>query len=204
MPNWCNNVVQIAHDDPKMIQKFVKSFNENKVCGIFIPEPDYSKVTVYEKRNPIMEILFPDKDLSKPVDPKNAWYEWRKQNWGVKWDFGRGDNDEIDVDLETTEVDVWFDTPWIPPIKLYEYLTEELGFRIHAEYYEFGSDFFGVFDNVVFKNEEKKYFEDIINLKTLLKSKSYIPDIYDMLKDELEDLMGDEEDEEQRKLYRGE
>jgi len=204
MPNWCNNVVQIEHDDPKMIQKFVKSFNENKVCGIFIPEPDYSKVTVYEKRNPIMEILFPDKDLSKPVDPKNAWYEWRKQNWGVKWDFGRGDNDEIDVDLETTEVDVWFDTPWIPPIKLYEYLTEELGFRIHAEYYEFGSDFFGVFDNVVFKNEEKKYFEDIINLKTLLKSKSYIPDIYDMLKDELEDLMGDEEDEEQRKLYRGE
>ena len=60
------------------------------------------------------------------------------------------------------------------------------------------------FDNVVFKNEEKKYFADIINLKTLLKSKSYIPDIYDMLKDQLEDLMGDEEDEEQRKLYRGE
>ena len=61
-----------------------------------------------------------------------------------------------------------------------------------------------MFDNVVFKNEEEKYFDDIINLKTILDAKSYIPDIYDMLKDQLEDFMGDEEDEEQRKRYRGE
>ena len=180
-----------------MIQKFVKSFNENKVCGIFIPEPDYSKVPVYP-------LYFRDRDLSKPVDPKHAWSDWRLQNWGIKWDFGRDDFDVIDVNSETTEVTVSFITPGGPPIKLYEHLTEELGFRIHAEFYEFSSDFFGVFDNVVFKNEEKKYFADIINLKTLLKSKSYIPDIYDMLKDQLEDFMGDEEDEEQRKRYRGE
>mgnify|MGYP000114216109 CR=1 FL=1 len=189
----CENAIKIEHDDPKMIQKFVKSFNENKVCETFVPEPDYSKVPVYR-----------DSDISKPVDPKGAWYEWRYQNWGIKCDFGREDNDVIDVDSESTEVTVWFDTPDVPPIELYEYLTEELGFRIHVEYYEFAGDYFGVFDNVLFKNEEKKYFADIINLKTLLKSKSYIPDIYDMLKDQLEDLMGDEEDEEQRKLYRGE
>ena len=178
MPNWTENFIKIEHDDPKMIQKFVKSYNENKVCETFIPEPDYSN--------------------------ENDWYVWRNQNWGIKWDFGRDDFDVIDVNSETTEVTVSFITPGGPPIKLYEHLTEELGFRIHAEFYEFSSDFFGVFDNVVFKNEEKKYFADIINLKTLLKSKSYIPDIYDMLKDQLEDFMGDEEDEEQRKRYRGE
>ena len=197
MPNLFNNVLQIEHDDPKMIQKFVKSYNEDKVCGTFIPEPDYSKVPVYP-------LYFRDRDLSKPVDPKHAWSDWRLQNWGIKWDFGRDDFDVIDVNSETTEVTVSFITPGGPPIKLYEHLTEELGFRIHAEFYEFSSDFFGVFDNVVFKNEEKKYFEDIINLKTILDAKSYIPNIYDRIKEELEYLINDEEDEEVRKLYRGE
>ena len=171
MSNWCNNVVDIAHDDPKMIQKFVKSYNEDKVCETFTPEL------------------------------KNLYWS--------NWDIGRSDNngtdaDVVEVDINSTEVHVWFDTPYGPPIELYEYLTEKLGFRIHAEYYEFDCDYFGVFDNVLFKNEEKKYFEDIINLKTILKSKSYIDDIYDMIKDELEDRIEDEEDEEQRKQYRGE
>ena len=61
-----------------------------------------------------------------------------------------------------------------------------------------------MFDNVVFKNEEEKYFDDIINLKTILDAKSYIPNIYDRIKEELEYLINDEEDEEVRKLYRGE
>ncbi|MDP7562393.1 MAG: hypothetical protein QF494_06020, partial [Methylococcales bacterium] len=109
MPNWTENFIKIEHDDPKMIQKFVKSYNENKVCETFIPEPDYPN--------------------------ENDWHVWRNQNWGIKWDFGRGDNDVIDVDSETTEVTVSFLTPWSPPEELYEYLTEELGFRIHGEYY---------------------------------------------------------------------
>ena len=197
MPNLFNNVLQIEHDDPKMIQKFVKSYNEDKVCGTFIPEPDYSKVPVYP-------LYFRDRDLSKPVDPKHAWSDWRRQNWGIKWDFGRDDFDVIDVNSETTEVTVSFITPGGPPIKLYEHLTEELGFRIHAENYSFGRDYFGVFDNVVFKNEEEKYFDDIINLKTILDAKSYIPNIYDRIKEELEYLINDEEDEEVRKRYRGE
>ena len=176
MSNWCNNVVEIAHDDPKMIQKFVKSYNEDKVCETFTPEL---------------------KDLY----------------WSY-WDIGRSDNcasdddgtdfDVVEVDINSTEVGVLFDTPYGPPIELYEYLTEELGFRIHAENYSFGRDYFGVFDNVVFKNEEEKYFDDIINLKTILDAKSYIPNIYDRIKEELEYLINDEEDEEVRKLYRGE
>jgi len=176
MSNWSNNVVDIAHDNPKMIQKFVKSYNEDKVCETFTPEL---------------------KDLY----------------WSY-WDIGRSDNgasdddgtdfDVVEVDINSTEVGVLFDTPYGPPIELYEYLTEELGFRIHAENYSFGRDYFGVFDNVVFKNEEEKYFDDIINLKTILDAKSYIPNIYDRIKEELEYLINDEEDEEVRKLYRGE
>ena len=176
MPNLFNNVLQIEHDDPKMIQKFVKSYNEDKVCETFTPEL---------------------KDLY----------------WSY-WDIGRSDNcasdddgtdfDVVEVDINSTEVGVLFDTPYGPPIELYEYLTEELGFRIHAENYSFGRDYFGVFDNVVFKNEEEKYFDDIINLKTILDAKSYIPNIYDRIKEELEYLINDEEDEEVRKRYRGE
>ena len=176
MSNWSNNVVDIAHDNPKMIQKFVKSYNEDKVCETFTPEL---------------------KDLY----------------WSY-WDIGRSDNcasdddgtdfDVVEVDINSTEVGVLFDTPYGPPIELYEYLTEELGFRIHAENYSFGRDYFGVFDNVVFKNEEEKYFDDIINLKTILDAKSYIPNIYDNIKDELEDLIEMAEDEEERKGYIGE
>jgi hypothetical protein len=182
MPNWCDNEIKIEHDDPKMIQKFVKSYNENKVCETFIPEPDYSKVPVYEK---------PDKDISKPVDPEDAWYEWRNQNWGIKWDFGRGDNDVIDVDSEATEVTVYFLTPWAPPETLYEYLTEELGFRIHAGFYELGNNFLGVFTpNLKFTTELP------MDLESLEKLKPYLPLGYLGIKDYLEEMLEDEDEEE--------
>jgi hypothetical protein len=190
MPNWCENEIKIEHDDPKMIQKFVKSYNEDKVCGIFIPEPDYSKVPVYEKWDPFMPRLSPDMDLSKPVDPESAWYEWRNQNWGIKWDFGRKDNDVIDVDSETTEVTVYFLTPWGPPKKLYEHLTEELGFRIHAEFYEFGIGFFGVFET------KDKQTTVEMDLKSLEEFKPVLPLSYEYIKEGLEEMLEDEEEEE--------
>ena len=143
MPNWTENFIKIEHDDPKMIQKFVKSYNENKVCGTFIPEPDYSN--------------------------ENDWYVWRNWNWGIKWDFGRDDIDVIDVNSETTEVTVSFLTPWGPPEKLYEYLTEELGFRIHAEFYELGNDFFGVYTpNLKFTTELPTDLESLEKFKPVL------------------------------------
>jgi hypothetical protein len=179
MPNWCENKIKIGHDDPKMIQKFVKSYNENKVCGIFIPEPDYSKVPVYP-------LHF---STGRPVDPKDAWCDWRNQNWGIKWDFGRGDNNVIDVNSETTEVTVSFLTPWGPPEKLYEYLTEELGFRIHAEFYEFGAGFLGVFET---KDDQGSIDMD---LESLEKLKPHFPLIYEEVKESLEEMLEDEEEE---------
>jgi len=190
MPNWCDNKIIIEHDDPKMIQKFVKSYNEDKVCGTFIPEPDYSKVPVYKKWDPFMARLFPDMDLSKPVDPESVWYEWRNQNWGIKWDFGRDDIDVIDVNSETTEVTVSFLTPWAPPETLYEYLTEELGFRIHAEFYECGNNFLGVFTpNLKFTTEFPT------DLESLEEMKPYLPLSYEGIKDYLEEMLEDEEEE---------
>jgi len=175
-----------------MIQKFVKAYNEDKVCETFIPEPDYSKVPVYEKRDPIMASLFPDKDLSKPVDPESAWYEWRYQNWGIKCDFGRKDDDPelVDVDSETTEVTVYFLTPWSPPRKLYEHLTEELGFRIHAEFYEFGCQFLGVF------TPDLKFTVELpTDLESLEEFKPVLPLSYEYIKESLEEMLEDEEEE---------
>jgi len=162
----CENAIKIEHDDPKMIQKFVKSFNENKVCETFVPEPDYSN--------------------------EGAWYEWRYQNWGIKCDFGREDNDVIDVDSESTEVTVWFDTPDVPPIELYEYLTEELGFRIHAEFYQLSDYFYGMFET---KDKQITVDMDYESLDMVLKSlenlKHHLPlcyvDLKEYLKEQLED-----------------
>jgi hypothetical protein len=143
MPNWCENRVVVKHNDPKMIEKFVKSFNEEKVGQTFRPEPDYSKVPVYP--------TFPDiggKDPNKPVDPKRAWWDWRVQNWGVKWDVGNDEYDPpIEIDSETTEVEVFFLSPWSPPRKLYEYMTEEHGFQIYTEYFEPGMMFIGIWSS---------------------------------------------------------
>lgn len=122
MPNWCLNKLTVSHDDPAMMERFVKAYNEGKLCNEFVPLPE---------------------------DIGDDWYGWRVDNWGTKWDVGAdvGTEKEEWYGLKATvvgnEATCSFDSAWSPPIGLYKEL-ELRGFRVIASYFEPGMSFCGI------------------------------------------------------------
>lgn len=118
MPNWCNNHVEISHEDPAMISRVIKSFVTGNLLEEFVPVPF-------------------DKD-SEEV------YNFRVNEWGVKWDVGGNDAtvDQVDPDFAVLN----FDSAWVPPLAAFEKMLN-MGFGIVAYYYEPGMQFAGIWDN---------------------------------------------------------
>lgn len=125
MPNWCLNKLTVSHDDPAMMERFVKAYNEGKLCNEFVPLPE---------------------------DIGDDWYGWCVDNWGTKWDVGAdvGTEKEERYGLKATVVDneatVSFDSAWAPPVPVYHELVE-LGYRVHASYFEPGMGFCGIYND---------------------------------------------------------
>jgi hypothetical protein len=59
MPNWCDNSIQVTHENPEMMEKFIKSFNNSTLFKDFFPMPENY----------------------------NDWYAWAVEEWGTKWDI---------------------------------------------------------------------------------------------------------------------
>lgn len=132
MPNWCDNTVYISHEDPKKIQTLVDAWKANKFFGTIYPEPDYNKVVVRP--------TFPSiKGNDDPVSPESAWWDWRVQNWGTKWEIT---TDEAYIDTSENEIRVSFATAWSPPTGIFDKLVEQ-GYGVNALYYEGGCAFCG-------------------------------------------------------------
>ena len=56
------------------------------------------------------------------------WYDWRYQNWGVKWNAS-------DTEIYDEEHIIAFSTPWGPPIKFLKKLTEDFpGLRLELKH----------------------------------------------------------------------
>jgi hypothetical protein len=124
--------VYITHDDPKKIQVLVDAWKENKFFGTIHPEPDYTKVKV--------KPTFPSiKGNDDPVDPESAWWDWRVQNWGTKWEIT---TDEAYIDTSKNEIRVSFATAWSPPTGIFDKLVDD-GYGVNALYYEGGCAFCG-------------------------------------------------------------
>lgn len=125
MPNWCSNKLTVSHTDKIAMERFVNAYNKGDLCSEFIPEP---------------------KDIG------DNWYGWRVDNWGTKWDVGAdvGTDREEWHGLKATVVDneanCSFDSAWAPPIGLYNKLVE-LGYRVHASYFEPGLTFCGIYND---------------------------------------------------------
>jgi hypothetical protein len=139
MPNWCNNDLHLTHDDPEMLQKAKDAWESGKFLATLVPEPDYTK----EKVKHTFPMNISTGEL-KPefVDPESAWWDWRIQNWGTKWDVGYDSALGNHVQGDEKEMFVYFDSAWSPPTSAYETLAE-LGFRIRAYYFEGGCAFCG-------------------------------------------------------------
>ena len=132
MPNWCNNIVTLTHEDPAQIKRVVDSlqvglFNE------FIPMPD-------QLRNTEMSTATPEEVYAKNVQDCGypSWYEFAIAEWDTKWDACTPD-----ILAQTdTSIKLTFDTAWSPPIAVFDKL-HELGFDVEAYYHEGGMAYYG-------------------------------------------------------------
>ena len=133
MPNWCNNTLELTHEDPAMIERAKAAMIRGEFLHEFIPVPkELSEATANFETN---EALVEKYGYS-------SWYDFCVAEWGTKWDVG-GDSEVQDIPGGLV---LSFDSAWAPPTKAYDRLIE-MGFKVYAMYYEPGMCFAGVWDN---------------------------------------------------------
>ena len=150
MPNWCNNVVELAHKDPAMMIRARDAFNRGELLNEFIPVPAELKITagrVGDDNDPKQIELEAQEKANLAKYGYDTWYDFCVNEWGTKWDIGLdgswGEAVEIDPNGGLT---MSFDSAWAPPVPAYDKLLE-LGFEVRAYYYESGMCFAGVYDD---------------------------------------------------------
>jgi hypothetical protein len=115
MPNWCQNVVYIKHEELNLIEDL-----KNKI------DADGQKFFEYI--------------LPRPADQEENWYAWNLENWGTKWEVSPY---EYNIN-EDGALYVSFDSAWGPPTNLYEHMYQ-YGYDVEAFYNEEGMAFCGWF-----------------------------------------------------------
>ena len=77
-----------------------------------------------------------------------AWYEWRNENWGTKWDVCEVEMVDLRLigDGTTKEIEFICWTAWAPPIPIWDRLVD-LGCKVEADYQDEGGYFEGTYKN---------------------------------------------------------
>lgn len=129
MPNWCQNVLYVNHNNKKKMAALLAAVKAGEMCQHIKPMPKELE------------------DTTAPSDSPN-WYDWRLANWDTKWDIcDAWDTDEIYHDEHSGEFHVFkFDTAWSPPIAVYDEMVKQ-GFDVRAEYIEYGVGYCGDYFN---------------------------------------------------------
>ena len=147
MPNWCNNVVEIGHEDPAKLKALVEAYNEGKFCSFAIPVPASLSIVagrVGEEGSPEQIELEAQEKSNLEKHGYANWYDFCVNEWGTKWDVG-GDGDRIELEEGQDNTTLDFDSAWAPPLGVYAALMEQ-GFSVRAYFYESGMCFAGIFD----------------------------------------------------------
>lgn len=144
MPNWCNNSVEIYHEDPAVIERVRTAFNDGGLLSELLPCPQELTETVSGSMGEDKRAEHEAQQAANVEKYGYAnWYDWCVNEWGTKWDVGADGNPAQDI---PGGLMLGFDSAWSPPIAAYEKLAA-MGFRIRAMYYEPGMAFAGVWDN---------------------------------------------------------
>ena len=144
MPNWCNNSVEIYHEDPAMIERVRTAFNGEGLLQEFIPVPQALRDTVSGSMGEDQREAHEAQQAANVKKYGYAnWYDFCVNEWGTKWEIGADGNPAQDI---PGGLMLGFESAWSPPIAAYEKLTEQ-GFRIRAMYYESGMAFAGVWED---------------------------------------------------------
>ena len=134
MPNWCHNRVEIYSENKEDLKQIKSIFAAKRPLHEIIPEPDWTTIPLAKEHstkygNKVGEIgelpVLPDPDeecgnprFKSTGRADERWYDWRIENWGIKWDLD-------DVELQEWDDDhiiYTFETPWGPP----EYICSAL------------------------------------------------------------------------------
>lgn len=119
MPNWCANSLIISADKDKL--------NELN-----------AKLDECQGKN-FFDIFVPN---SEEAGRGDDWYAYNQETYGCKWNCDASDWELISVN----ELRITFDSPWGPPIALYDKIIED-DLSVSAEYFEPGMAFVGSYNN---------------------------------------------------------
>ena len=146
MPNWCNNVLTLTHEDPAMITRAKDALDRGEFLQEFIPVPEQLKIVAGCVGDPVEQAkLEADTARNREELGYGNWYDFCVNEWGTKWDCGEAGNSDINPN-DPTMLTTGFDTAWSPPIAAYEKLVD-LGFSVKAGYYESGMAFTGLWED---------------------------------------------------------
>ena len=146
MPNWCNNYLELEHEDPAMIERAKKAFAEGKLLEEFCPVPASLHIVsgrVGDDTDPKQIELEAQEKANLETHGYRTWYDYCVNEWGTKWDVG-GDGDGVSQD-SPTDICFNFDSAWAPPIAAMDKFMD-LGFKVKLVYWESGMCFCGLFD----------------------------------------------------------
>ena len=145
MPNWCNNTLEISHEDPAMMERVRKAFTDGRLLDEFIPVPKSLHIVsgrVGDDTDPKQIELEAQEKANFEAHGYSTWYDFCVNEWGTKWDIG-GDGMEPHDDGPNRNT-LAFDSAWAPPCAAMDKLMD-LGFSVRLYYYEPGMAFAGIY-----------------------------------------------------------
>jgi hypothetical protein len=146
MPNWCNNYLELEHEDPAMIERAKTAFAEGKLLEEFCPVPASLHIVagrVGDDTDPKQIELEAQEKANLKTHGYSTWYDWCVNEWGTKWDVGGDDYNEPQQD-SPNKITMSFDSAWAPPTAAMDKFMD-LGFSVRLYYYEPGMCFAGIY-----------------------------------------------------------
>ena len=146
MPNWCNNGVEIRHEDPRKIAALAEAMEKGEFLNHIIPVPAELKET--------MAGSYGDGEEQRKLEEQTArniakygfgnWYDFCVNWWGTKWDVDC--QGTVSIDPDGLGLSANFDSAWAPPTRVYDEMVDQ-GYEVVGYYYEPGMAFVGKYDN---------------------------------------------------------
>lgn len=188
MPNWCNNSFEVVGPKEK-IREFERFLNENEGkdwFDFFAPCPqelqDVGDVSVTHTNEQLVEKY-----------GYSDWYSFGIGEWGCKWNCNANDWNVDEYDENNLSLKFWFDSPWGPPVTLYEKINQD-DLHVFAEWHEEGMAFIGRFEDGETENYE---YSDVESLDDIPEDLIENWNLREMLEEREE---WDEDDEEDQDL----
>jgi len=144
MPNWCNNYLELEHEDPAMIERARKAYADGRLLAEFCPVPESLHIVAGSVGDPDEQKKL-EEDTARNIATHGYgnWYDYCVNEWGTKWDVG-GDGGIADAE-DPNATRMSFDSAWAPPIAAMEKFMD-LGFKVKLIYWESGMCYCGLFD----------------------------------------------------------